>query len=57
MTIILFILGIFLLWQGQMKFFSEKSSPWPKEKKNGRILGGILLVPLIIEFCVALTQY
>ncbi|MEK7641381.1 MAG: hypothetical protein AAB365_00120 [Patescibacteria group bacterium] len=55
MTIILFILGVFLLWQGQMQF-TKKNAHWPKEKKNGRIIGAILLLPLIIEYAVILVQ-
>jgi len=53
MTIILFILGIFLLWKGQMQL-TKKNAPWPKEKKNGRIVGIILLIPLVIEYLVIL---
>ncbi len=43
MDAILCIVGVFLLWQGQFKV-SKNSQPWPETKKNGRIIGGILLI-------------
>jgi hypothetical protein len=55
MTVVLFIIGIFLLWQGQMQL-SKKNPPWPKEKKNGRIIGAILLLLLIIEYLLILLR-
>lgn len=43
MDVILCIVGVFLLWQGQMKV-GKTSQPWPKTKKMGRTVGGVLLV-------------
>ncbi len=43
MDVILCIVGVFLLWQGQLKV-SKTSQPWPKTKKTGRIVGGVLLI-------------
>jgi len=49
MDILLVIAGVFLLWQGQLKV-SKTSQPWPKTKKTGRIIGGILvLIVLLLE--------
>lgn len=47
MDVILFIVGVFLIWQGQMQV-SKKISAWPKSKKTGRIIGGVLLMPFTI---------
>ncbi len=48
MDAVLFIVGIFFLWKGSMKF-SRKTEPWPKSKKTGRIIGAVLLIPLVAE--------
>ena len=48
MDILLFIVGVFFIWKGQIKI-DYKSNPWPKNKKIGRIIGVLMLMPLIIE--------
>jgi len=53
MDIILFIIGVFFIWTGQIRV-SKKSAPWPRQKKTGRIIGAILLLPLIISFLISL---
>jgi hypothetical protein len=52
MTTLLFIVGVFLLWQGQMQL-TKKMAPWPKVKRNGRIIGAILLLPFIMQMLSA----
>lgn len=46
MDVVLFIVGVFFLWKGQMQV-SKKVIAWPKSKKTGRIIGAILLIPFI----------
>ncbi|KKT29582.1 MAG: hypothetical protein UW27_C0001G0030 [Parcubacteria group bacterium GW2011_GWA1_44_13] len=48
MDLVLFIVGIFFLWKGQMQV-SKKSQPWPLLKRNGRIIGGVLILPMVAE--------
>lgn len=48
MYTLLFIIGIFLIWKGQMQL-SKTSRPLPLSKKTGRIIGAILLIPLIVS--------
>ncbi len=48
MDVVLFIVGILFLWKGSMKI-SKKAEPWPKSKRSGRIIGGILLIPFIFS--------
>lgn len=46
MDIILFIIGVFLIWQGKMKISKNKVL----EGKAARIIGVISLIPAIISF-------
>ena len=54
MDVVLFIVGVFILWKGNIKL-SQKTEAWPKSKKVGRIIGAILLIPLLISFILILT--
>jgi len=51
MVEILFIIGIFFLWKGQMKF-SKKDEAWPKSLKTGRIVGALLMIPLLVSLAM-----
>ncbi len=46
MDIILFIVGIFLLWRGEMKISKNKVL----KGKKARIIGLIALVPAVVSF-------
>jgi hypothetical protein len=51
MDVILCIAGVLLVVMGQMKV-SRNSKPWPESKRNGRIIGGLFMLPIIIEYLI-----